>query len=259
MSAINGDTGKFTLVKNADRTTRYLCVDCGERVILKRGPVREEHFSHMSATVKCTYYEHPNESQIHKEIKHRLAHYLNERRPLTILSDCPSCKSGHGECDITYEEDDVAKMEYRGQDGDYVADVALLNNGRVRYIFEIAHTHHASRPRPEPWFEITTQDFLEDDEETATEPAAKWYLTCSRKKIMCKNCRICDEPWTVMLPTLKTRVGATGNWCQGSPCIICKRSAYNPLYTNGRYRQLCKICLTEETPKLRRMFGARDP
>jgi hypothetical protein len=61
---------------------------------------------------------------------------------------------------VKYQEDDRVVVEYRDPEGRFVADVALLNGKRVKYIFEFKHTHRTMEgTRPEPWFEIKAGDF----------------------------------------------------------------------------------------------------
>jgi hypothetical protein len=64
---------------------------------------------------------------------------------------------------IEYEEGDEIITEYRVNEK-CVVDVALINNGRLKYIFEICDTHKTTRETPEPWFEISTKDFLSSPE-----------------------------------------------------------------------------------------------
>jgi hypothetical protein len=39
-------------------------------------------------------------------------------------------------------------------------------------------------------------------------------------------------------------VGRDENWLQSTPCIVCKKRKYSPIYSNG-YRAICKLCLEE--------------
>ena len=40
------------------------------------------------------------------------------------------------------------------------------------------------------------------------------------------------------------KIGSEGKWLQDTPCLICKRSKYSPVYSRG-YRALCKLCLND--------------
>jgi predicted RNA-binding Zn-ribbon protein involved in translation (DUF1610 family) len=179
--ALRKDTCEYTLPGEAERTMEFVCIECGEKVILKRGDIRRPHFAHYhnSSHNSCTYYTRPSESQIHKDAKHKLALFLRQRRAVNILWQCPNkdiksskrinwdstcyednrCK-GSGITKVRYQEDDRVVVEYRDPEGRFVADVALLNGKRVKYIFEFKHTHSTTEgTRPEPWFEIKAGDF----------------------------------------------------------------------------------------------------
>jgi hypothetical protein len=117
------------------------------------------------AHIACT---HPSESRIHKNAKHKLAFFLRQRRAINILWQCPNkdirssknrCK-GSGSTRVRYQEEDKVVVEYRDPKGRFVADVALVNGKRAKYIFEFKHTHSTTEgTRPEPWFEIKAGDF----------------------------------------------------------------------------------------------------
>jgi hypothetical protein len=99
---------------------------------------------------------------------------------------------GGMEHEIHYEENDKIIIEYRDINNKYIADVAIINDNKVKYIFEIKHTHSTTtNVRPEPWFEITTQQIFEEDINNKKDIT----LTCIRnnKNRYCSNCRILDE------------------------------------------------------------------
>ena len=159
-----------TLCQESQNGREFVCIECGEKVILKRGDVRRPHFAHYhnSSHNTCSYYTRPRESQIHKNAKHKLALFLRQRRAMNILWQCPNkdirssknrCE-GSGSTRVRYQEEDRAVVEYRDPEGTFVADVALLNGKRVKYIFEFKHPHSTTEgTRPEPWFEIKAGDF----------------------------------------------------------------------------------------------------
>ena len=74
---------------------------------------------------------------------------------------CGSCWGFDQSPYIIYKENDEIITEYRDKNNKYIADVALINNGEVRYIFEIKVTHETrSLVRPEPWFELDGEAFI---------------------------------------------------------------------------------------------------
>jgi len=58
------------------------------------------HFAHYhnksdsQGSPECTYCEHPNESELHKNAKHKLASWLQQRRKITVRFECQSCRDG---------------------------------------------------------------------------------------------------------------------------------------------------------------------
>ena len=61
---------------------------------------------------------------------------------------------------IQYEDGDEVKEEFRGPGGKWIADIAILNAGNVRCIIEVQVTHKTVTPRPEPWYEIDANTFI---------------------------------------------------------------------------------------------------
>ena len=78
-----------TLCQESQNGREFVCIECGEKVILKRGDVRRPHFAHYhnSSHNTCSYYTRPRESQIHKNAKHKLALFLRQRRAINIYGN----------------------------------------------------------------------------------------------------------------------------------------------------------------------------
>jgi len=265
LGALESETNKYVSPFNASKDKTYKCVDCSQRVLLKKGTIRRAHFSHYSSTNTCSYYEHPNESQMHKDAKYKLAERLNNKFPITINTCCSKCLCMPGAFDdlkIEYLDGDNSIVEYRDPGNRWVADVALINNGKIRYIFEIKHTHATiTNVRPEPWFEFTTEEIFEEEKRIFENDfddvlGKKYLLTCTRtsKNRYCDNCRILTYSWVDNLPRLNNRVGIEGKWTQEMPCIICKRNQYSPVFIRGP-RQICKICLAPSEEKLKTEYS----
>jgi len=101
-------------------------------------------------------------------IKHMVADSLRKRKIENVKRLYPNLplhikRKLDCEKKIEYEEGDEIITEYRVNEK-CVVDVALINNGRLKYIFEICDTHKTTRETPEPWFEISTKDFLSSPE-----------------------------------------------------------------------------------------------
>jgi len=109
----------------------------------------------------CKFYDHPGEGAIHKMTKYIIADLLSKGKIKKIVRSCPS--GCNFEEKLEYEEGDEVVVEYRVNDK-CIVDVAVINNGTLKYVFEICDTHKTTRETPEPWFEIDANKFLKDTE-----------------------------------------------------------------------------------------------
>lgn len=263
--AIQTDTNEYVLPYKAEKNKNYKCIGCQQKLILKKGSIRKCHFAHYSDT-NCFYFEHPNESDLHKEAKHKLAYWLKQKHKISIEWYC--CKTGYngkkcGEYNdgflIKYEENDKVEIEYRDVNNKYIADIAVINNNKVKYIFEIKNTHSTiTNVRPEPWFEINALEIVQNRDINET------YLTCIRnnKNRYCYTCEILDEKWVHNLPRLIVRDGYENESFRDNPCINCGEPFYfpfvAPVFVNG-YRQLCDICLCRHKEELKEKYSIHKP
>lgn len=172
-----------------DKIGRYICPECQDPVFPKRGIVVRWHFSHYPKS-SCSY-DFQSESDAHRLAKHIIYDLLTQQRPFKILGrKCGLCPATHPHTFITYNSADKAQMEWTIQSGlgGSRADVALLNQGRPRYLFEIYQTHRTQTDRPEPWFELLAGEILELDL-TATEIRVQ-----DLRSYICVECQIPDPP-----------------------------------------------------------------
>ena len=244
IGAVNFQTNAYTLPSKAQKGVEYKCADCNQKVILRQGTVRKHHFAHSNVS-NCQYFEHPNESQQHKDAKFRLAEKLKQHFKIELNNQCPECSATPAALDdykYNYEDADEVVIEYRDPNKKYVADIAVLNNGKVKAIFEIKHTHETTtNVRPEPWYEITTEEIFEeekrlvDGDTTDVFDKDVYYLHCIRKSRnrFCTNCKISHEPWALNIPMLPKRRGIESKWKQDGACIICKTEQYSPQWIKG--------------------------
>jgi len=258
LGAIDDTNGEYCRPVNASKDRTYSCVDCQQRVILRKGEVRRAHFAHYSKR-ECAYYEHPNESQIHKDAKFRMAEILKHKSKISISWSCRDdrCRgSGHDDTDVIHQDGDEVVIEYRDPRGKYVADVAVINSGKPRLIFEIKNTHATTTPRPEPWFEFEARELFEPPVHGLGDMC---FFTCIRRSSMreCLGCKAMKEEWIDNVPRMKPYAESrTRDWKQETPCVICKRSQYSPIYFRG-YRSLCKICLESDYEELKKMYDLK--
>ena len=268
VGAINSKTNTYVLPSKGQKGDDYKCVDCNEKVILRKGNIRKHHFAHSNLS-NCQYFEHPNESQQHKDAKFKFAERLKQKFTILITNNCPYPKCGIGPAvfdmdKYIYNDDDTVILEYRDPNNKYVADIAVINNNKVKTIFEIKHTHETTtNVRPEPWYEITTEQIFENETRIESDnhlddglDKNKYYIDCVRKSInrYCFNCKITNENWALKIPMLNKKNGRETMWKQESPCIMCKATQYSPQFIKGP-RQLCVMCAGTDYNTLKEMYN----
>ena len=276
LGAIDIETNQYFLPTEAIKGKSYKCLDCSKPVILRKGTIRKPHFAHYAQTNVCSYYDHPNESQIHKDAKMLMAKLLTEKKRIQFVWKCDyapcyetlSINSAFQEVPtIEYKEGDDVKIEYRDTENKWVADVAIVNNGVVRYIIEIKNTHATTTARPEPWFEVNAIDLIQDinelNAEHPSEPEIDEYKTqedyiyligCERTDIIryCYGSFCYKEHWVDKIPGYNKKLTMVPN-----NCILCNTKDYEPttdgctmVFQRGEIR-VCINCLKEDTYKKR--------
>ena len=163
LGAINKNTGEYVSPKTANKNDEYICIDCKKDLIICKGDIRTHHFRHYTETIKCNYYNSPNETQIHKDAKMLMKMLLDKKVPITFIRSYKCCnKTDEFEIpEIT--ETSTIEIEYRFDynNGIKIADVAYIDNGELICIFEICNTHKTcNNNRPEPWFEIDAETLI---------------------------------------------------------------------------------------------------
>lgn len=261
--AIDCETNEYVQPENALKSREYRCGECNQRVILRKGNVRICHFAHFNPSTKCRFYNTSSgESDNHKHAKLLLQKWLQQKRKITFGWSCQN-QISFGTCSVMdnttkhtihYKEGDTVVLEYRDPYGKYIADIAVLNNDKVRYIIEIKHSHQTSTTcRPEPWFEVDSNSIDEGCHYGEDEILLE---NCRiNDKRYCANCRVKQEKWVSAIPILQKKYGVERSWKQELPCILCKRNQYNPEWIEKRPRQVCKICLGSEPDRLREIVN----
>ncbi len=275
LGAIDVETKKYILPFEATKGRKYECIDCKKAVVLRKGPIRVHHFAHYAQTNTCNYYDHPNEAQIHKDAKLLMQKLLNDKRLLCFTWDCDNCGGFYAFEEvptIKYIEGDEAILEYRDKDGKWIADVALVNNGNVRYIIEIKNKHQTTTQRPEPWFEVDASEFIKkinelyedskrESEELGFVNEANFIfrIPCIRKDIerKCYGCFCYKESWVRKIP------GFHKEKEKDNSCILCKKTDYFPSsdgctgkFQYGKIR-VCTDCLAIDIyeKKIRNLYA----
>lgn len=186
LGALSKKSGVYTKPIEASKQDEYICIDCKNDVIIRKGNIRTHHFAHCNKDSKCNFYNTCNESELHKNAKQILKYVLENKIPLIIDSKCCKCDkiTTHKIPKIT--DDSVIVDEYRfDYNGIKIADIAYVKNDKLLYIFEIYKTHKTETcDRPEPWFELEANDILETFNNSLLQ---KMHLTCTRD-ITCDTC-----------------------------------------------------------------------
>jgi len=194
MGAINKLTNNYEYPRIAEKTNKYICPDCEKDVILKKGSIRIHHFAHYKSENPCKYYEHPGESQIHKDAKMALKTILDKEINVNLLRKCNYCKNN---CKYNIEkktDKNIIHLEYGFifNDSHKKADIAYLDGDTIKYIFEICYKNKTiANNRPEPWFEINAEKLLENINKLEYLDNII-HLDCIRNE-KCNNCIIKDN------------------------------------------------------------------
>lgn len=224
--------GDYVLPYEVEKSASGLsCPGCGECVIVKKGDIKAHHFSHKPGERECKFYEHPGEGEIHKMVKHIVAFLLKQRKIKKVVRSCPSGPSGKCttfEERIEYEEGDEVMIEYRVSDK-CIVDVAIINKGKLKYVFEICDTHKTIRETPEPWFEIDAKKFLMDTENgTRLKRHGKYKMDIDVMKTEDILQELCDGGSNLegTLKERRERLQTVRNFDTSEPeeCIYCTRS-----------------------------------
>jgi hypothetical protein len=169
MGAINKNTNNYEYPKIASKKCKYKCPDCEKDVIFKKGIILKPHFAHYKSEKPCYYYDKPSETQIHKDAKLLLKTLLDNNHEISFHRECCKCLFeepsifGYKISKNDYNENTKSIMEYKFNynHSNRSADVALIENDEIKYIFEICYKNKTKEEnRPEPWFEINAEDLI---------------------------------------------------------------------------------------------------
>jgi hypothetical protein len=186
LGALNKLTKEYVYPKIATKDNKYICPDCSMDLILRKGNIKAHHFAHHKKS-ECSYYEKPSETQIHKNAKYLLKTIIEKNMNITFTR---SCIKNHNETFKIpqFNQDYNVVLEHSFQHNGSIkrADVAILNNNHIVYIFEICYTNKTKEiNRPEPWFEIDALELINNVNETSNNEIIN--IKCIRNK----KCDIC--------------------------------------------------------------------
>lgn len=248
----------------ASRESTYVCPDCGEPVILRRGEHNRAHFAHKHQSdqgIVCALYDAAPgsaasklaESRQHYHAKMLLAEYLaqNINRHVGVRVDwcCANswCKEKPVTKCIRMAAGQHVETEHRvnnNNTGDtIVLDIGIIApDNTVVAAIEIRQTHAVENPRPRPCYEFLATDVLRALEARQTGEAAtsnedmRIPLASLDGFTHCLACTWATGPLVDYAPTYE----------QGMPCIVCGKTRYSATRrSKERSVAVCrtKICL----------------
>jgi hypothetical protein len=194
MGAINKETLHYEYPKIASKENKYKCPSCEKDVIFRKGKIKQSHYAHKKSDNPCYYYDRPSESQIHKDAKMLMKMLLDNKTNMTFYRKCYNCYEDPEDifeisCD-TYNDITKAVIEYKFyyNNSNRSADVALIENNNIKYIFEICYKNKTREDnRPEPWVEIDAETFIKNI--NSNEKNGEIEIECKREY----KCGFCEE------------------------------------------------------------------
>jgi hypothetical protein len=194
MGAINKETLNYEYPKIASKKNKYKCPSCDKDVIFRKGKIKTSHYAHKKSNTPCYYYDRPSESQIHKDAKMLMKTLLDKKTNISFYRKCNDCYENEDE-NINYileinEEsynNTYAFIEHKFiyNNSNRSADVALVENNNIKYIFEICYKNKTKEEnRPEPWFEIDAENLIKY---INTNSKSKIEIECKRQ-FKCEYC-----------------------------------------------------------------------
>ena len=164
MGAINKKTLNYEYPKIASKNNKYKCPSCDNDVMFKKGKIKQPYYAHKKSVNPCYYYDRPNESQIHKDAKMLMKMLLDNKTSLSFYRKC-FCKRTICVYELTKDSYNkrtaIIEYKFHYNNSNRSADVALVENGDIKYIFEICYKNKTREEnRPEPWIEIDAETFI---------------------------------------------------------------------------------------------------
>jgi len=165
--------------KDAPRKRPYICVNCGNPMKVRRGPINRPHFAHLNKAFDLTCNP---ETVLHKCFKialhERFQEHIEKLLPLQIAWHCLKCGRPHDGNFLKIAKS--SKLEYDMVD--FIADVGLLSNDQKIYCaVEVAVTNPPKEEKlayyikNEIWlvvFKLISDEDLDKVKETPLNPTS---------------------------------------------------------------------------------------
>jgi len=158
--AIHKITGIYTLPEEAHKEDVYICLCHNEPLIVRRGEKNVPHYSHFPNTKstgeRLTYTR--GENVPHIDAKHILHNHIERKQPLTIVRRCYDCEDTEDHIIPTEDVIEVC-LEKVLENGSHVH--VYMQTPTTSYCFQV-YSSSRSQPRPEPFYELRTEDIHKD-------------------------------------------------------------------------------------------------
>ena len=187
------DDGQVVVPFAAIQGRHYMCLECGQRLDLRRSRRERPHFAHRpEATKECT-----GESATHLAAKHLLKAQLEGELAMygsiawyvtcAGLGDQPCRDRAMLKQSVPIRDWDAVALEV--PHGPYRFDVAVTHQRHVIYGFEVFFKHQVPQAKADalrvPWLELLAEDILE------YRPRIPWMPIGAPHQA--KRCRSCEE------------------------------------------------------------------
>ncbi len=243
LCAIDKRTLKFITPSFAERydangvKNQFRCVDanCNGDLKFRVCPTKKNHFAHIHKCV-CTKYTRKSggDVAIHLEAQRQLKSILENGFNVSIQHTCPYNNKCSKIITIPPMTDTTTiELEYHfNYNGcPKYADVAYLDNGEIKYIFEILNTSETHEDnRPEPWCEIIASSLLNIIEDAKK---SKNILFHCVRRYNCNKCKYIKS---------KKEIEKEFKQCFEKKIIQCRYQAKKKLEDEKMKLKQCKLC-----------------
>lgn len=204
----------------ASKDFKYFCPSCGDLLVLKKGEIKQAHFSH-KASDACS-----QETVIHKLAKSLIVQVIRDWKEKrgdapTIERKCPECGSYTVQ---KIPERVEGAIEERKLDSGYIADVAILFNQDVIAVVEVKVCHAVDEIKKTnigiPFIEVLGEDVINQP--------LKWKpITDQFNKFKCRKCE-------KAIVEYQSKIQSISQQTQVSIPEMYFRTAYNDCWKCGK-------------------------
>ena len=227
MGAILRNTTNYVYPSQASKKCEYSCPKCKNPIIFRCGQKNKPHFAHKNKS-NCTYYDHPTETEIHREGKRLIKKTVDDKHKIIVQRKCMCCREIQDDFTLNTYEHITCQEEYsfKNQDNQTrYADVGLLEKGELKYIFEIFNTHKTDEKRQTNynWCEIDAFKFIDEtiNKKNLNDDGAI-IIKCTRN-IKCRRCLLSSCYDKLSKNELKIKQIAWEKFSRSFKCVLRKR------------------------------------